>query len=82
MLLKAITDGPIHAVKEEIGPESCAHVSTYLAAVLTRFGYRSVALPVSAAIFPRVLLDRDDKAVASWHMTGGVNIFTVGAYDE
>jgi hypothetical protein len=29
VLLEAITNGPILAVKEEIGPESCAHVSTY-----------------------------------------------------
>lgn len=45
-LLAAITNGPIFVVKEEIGPESCAQVSTHLAEVLGRFGYRSVALPV------------------------------------
>jgi hypothetical protein len=36
VLLKAITNEPIRVIKEEIGPEPCAHVSTYLAAVLTR----------------------------------------------
>jgi hypothetical protein len=45
VLLKAITNGPIRAVKEEIGSDLCTHVSKCLAAVLTHFGYRSVALP-------------------------------------
>jgi hypothetical protein len=82
VLLEAITNGPILAVKEEIGPESCAHVSTYLAEVLTRFGYRAVAMPVSAAIFPKVLLGGDDEAVSRWHRTGGISLFTLGQYDN
>lgn len=81
VLLEAIVNGPIVAVKKEAGPKCCAYASTYLAEILTRFGYRSVALPVSVAIIRRVVLDRDEKAIARLQKTGGFSVFHLGAYD-